>query len=336
MFGAAQARLQAQVFNELATMVRAGVTIGESLSALAQDMEHARVASVLSEMGRAVSAGSSLTEALRHHPGAFSPITISLIEVGETGGLLDRSLAAAAEYHERDFELRHLLTRETFYPIILFAVILFIWPMTHFIITWIQGSFLAALVRLLLELLLMLIYVGLPVGGAVIAYRLYARTEQGRIALDRMILQIPVIGNTVRRLCLARFCRALASLYSAGVLLGRSLRVAAETTGNRALEHELVRGASEVERGGKLSDALAEAPLVPRMLVRMLRTGEDTGDVDSMAHQVADHFEQEAQTAVKQMAVSITPVAVLVAGVIVGIMAISFYTGAFSALINLR
>jgi len=91
-----------------------------------------------------------------------------------------------------------------------------------------------------------------------------------------------------------------------------------------------------VERGGKLSDALAEAPLVPRMLVRMLRTGEDTGDVDSMAHQVADHFEQEAQTAVKQMAVSITPVAVLVAGVIVGIMAISFYTGAFSALINLR
>ncbi len=336
MFGAAQARLKSEVFSELATMVGAGVSIGESLSAVAEDMEHGQMASVLSEMGMQVSSGSSLTDAMRRHPKLFRPVTVSMIEVGEEGGRLENALKSAADYHERDFELRHLLTRETAYPIILFAVIIFIWPVANFIRIWLTDSFFPALLGLLLTLLLMFVFIVIPLGGLVLALRAYSRTEQGRGALERLELKIPIIGNVISKLSLARFCRALASLYSSGVFMGNSLRLAAEACGNRAIETELAAGVAGVEGGGKLSEALEASPLIPRMVVRMLRTGEDTGEVDQMAHRVADHFEEEAQTAIKQMAVSVTPLAVLIAGVIVLLMAISFYTGAYPGLLDLK
>jgi len=334
MFGATQARLKSQVFSELTAMVGAGVSIGESLSAVAEDMEHGRMASVLDEMGMQVSSGSSLADAMRRHPKVFRPVSISMIEVGEEGGRLENALRGAADYHERDFELRHLLTRETFYPIVLFAAIIFIWPMANFVRIWITDSLLPALLGLLVTLLLMIVSIGIPLGALVFALWAYSRTEQGRGTLDRIRLSIPIIGNLIGKLSLARFCRALASLYSSGVLMGSSLRLAAEASGNLAIERELAAGIAKVEGGGKLSEALAESPLIPRMVVRMLRTGEDTGDLDQMAHRVADHFEEEAQTAIKQMAVSITPIAVLIAGAIVLLMALSFYTGAYPRLLG--
>jgi type IV pilus assembly protein PilC len=336
MVGAAQARLRAEVFSELTTMVKAGVTIGQSLTAIGEDLEHARMSAVLTEMGMQVSSGETLTDAMRRHPDLFSPVTVSMVEVGEKGGRLEHALRTAADYHEHDFELRHLLTRETAYPIVLFAIIIFIMPIANFIKTWIAGpGLLAALIGLVLQLIFIAVSVGVPVAAVVLLVKRYSGSEQGALALDGAKLKIPLVGNVIRKLCLARACRALASLYSSGVLMGTSLRLAGEAAGNRAVARELTRNVAKVEGGGKLSEALGESPLIPRMVVRMLSTGEDTGEIDKMAHNVADHFEEEAQTAIKQMAVSITPVAVLIAGVIVAIMAIGFYTGGYVRLLGI-
>lgn len=333
MFGAAQARLRAEVFSQLATMVKAGVAIGESLTAVAADLGHRQMASALAQMGMWCSSGESLTQAMVRHPHLFPPVTVSMIEVGEAGGRLEAALSDAAHYHERDFRLRHLLTRESAYPMVLFSVIILIMPIANFVRTWITDTFLHALLGLLAQLLLMLVLMGIPVGAVALALWHYARTRQGREVIDGLKLKVPFIGNVVRRLSLARFCRALASLYSSGVLMGTSMRLAGEAAGNRVIERELTRNVAKVEAGGKLSEALGASPLIPRMVVRMLSTGEASGEIDRMAHNVADHFEEEAETALTQMAATITPAAVLIAGVIVAIMLVlgytSFYAGLF-------
>lgn len=330
MFGAAQARERAEVFGELTAMVRAGVSIGESLTAVAEDMQPSRMQRALMQVGHEVSGGQSLSATLERHPRVFSPLTIAMVQVGERGGRLEESLHTIAEYFERDFRLRGLLKRELTYPIILALGILFIPLIGLMIVTWVTDSLPAALVVGASTLLIYLVVLGIPATAIYLVVRALRQSRQGREKLDRVKLSVPVIGSVLRKLALARFCRALASLYSSGVLMGTSLRLAGEASGNEVVERELGGGARKVEAGGSLSDALGDSSLMPRTVIRMLKTGERTGDVDSMAHNIADHLEQEAETSIKQMAVSITPVAVVIAGIIVVMMLLSFYSNLYS------
>jgi type IV pilus assembly protein PilC len=330
MFGTAQARERAEVFGELAAMVRAGVSIGESLTAVAEDMQPSRMQRALMQVGHQVSGGQSLSASLERHPQVFSPLTIAMVQVGERGGRLEESLGTIADYFERDFKLRGLLKRELTYPIILVLGILFIPLIGRMIVTWVNDSLPAALAVGASTLLIYLLALGIPGVGIYLIVRALRQSRKGRETIDRMKLNLPLIGSVLRKLALARFCRALASLYSAGVLMGTSLKLAGEASGNEVVDRELGGGARKVEAGGSLSDALGDSSLMPGTVIRMLKTGERTGDVDTMAHNVADHLEQEAETSIKQMAVTITPVAVVIAGIIVAIMLLSFYSNLYS------
>ena len=330
MFGTAQARQRAEVFGELAAMVRAGVSIGESLTTVAGDMRPSRMQRALMKVGHEVSGGQALGESLERHPGAFSDLTIAMVQVGERGGRLEDALRNVADYFERDFELRGLLRRELTYPLILLGAILFIPLVANMIVVWIRDSVAAALVAGAGQLGIYALVFGVPLGAGYLVVRRMRQSRLGREKIDRIKLSIPLIGTVLRKLALARFCRALASLYSAGVLMGTALRLAGQASGNAVVNRELGGGAKTVEGGGSLSDALSGSSLMPGTVLTMLKTGERTGDVDAMAHNVAGHLEQEARTSVKQMAVSITPVVVIIAGIIVLVMALSFYTNLYS------
>jgi len=333
MFGAGRARLQAEVFGELAAMVHAGVNIGEALGAVAEDLHDRRMAAALAQAGREVSRGRRLGESLGRHERVFSPLTVAMVEVGENSGRLEQALRNAQQYHERDFELRHLLTRELAYPIVLFGAILLIPLLGQAILVWVTDTFQAAALLVIRQLLLYAILLGVPAGAIALIWRNMSNSEQGRIRLHGMLLSIPIVGGVLRKLAVARFCRALASLYSSGVLLGTSVRLAGDAACNAKVRHELTRNVAQIDGGGSLSEALEGSPLVPRAVLTMLKTGERTGDIDGMAHNVAEHLEREAETSTKQLAVSLTPVAVLIAGVIVAIMLLSFYTGYAARLI---
>jgi len=330
MFGTAQARERAELFGELAAMVGAGVSIGESLTAVAEDRTPSRLQAAVMRVGHEVSAGESFAASLERHPEVFSPPTVAMVQVGERGGRLQHALRSVAEYFERDFELRSLLARELTYPIILFAAILFIPLIGNVIRIWIAESLPAALIAGAGQLVIYVLTFGVP---GLLLYMLISSARQsaeGRLQLDRITLRLPLVGRVVRRLALARFCRALASLYSAGVLMGTSLRLAGEAAGNEVMGRELGGAARVVEAGGSLSDALEASSLIPSTVLRMLKTGEHAGEVDAMAQNVADHLELEAQTAIKQMAVSLTPLAVVIAGIIVAVMVLSFYANLYS------
>lgn len=330
MFGTAQARERAEVFGELEAMVRAGISVGEALTAVAGDMPASRMQRALMQVGHQVSGGEPLSPSLERHSDIFSPLTVAMVEVGERGGRMEEALGGIAEYFERDFELRSLLKRELTYPLILLLALLFIPLIANMIIAWVNDSLLAALLTGAGQLALYLLVFGGPALLVYLVIKSTRQSRQGREKLDRIKLSIPIIGNVLRKLALARFCRALASLYGSGVLMGTSLRLAGQASGNEVVNRELGGGAKTVESGGSLSDALSGSSLMPGTVLRMLRTGELTGDIDAMAQNVADHLEQEAQTSVKQMAVTITPVAVIIAGIIVAVMVISFYGGLYS------
>lgn len=330
MFGTAQARERAEVFGELAAMVHAGVSVGESLTAVAGDMAPSRMQRALMQVGREVSGGKSLGAMLERHPDVFSPLTMAMVEVGERGGRLEEALRSIADYFERDFALRSLLKRELTYPIILFVAILFIPLLGNMIRLWITESLLTALITGAGQLVIYALVFGLPGLLVYLIIRNLGQSHEGRMKLDRIKLNLPIVGEVFRKLALARFCRALASLYSAGVLMGTSLRLAGQASGNAVVEQELGGGARAVERGGSLSDALSRSSMMPGTVLRMLQTGERTGDVDAMAHNVADHLELEAETTIKQTAVAITPVAVVIAGIIVAMMVLGFYANLYS------
>ena len=330
MFGTAQARERAQVFGELASMVHAGLSIGESLTAVAEDMPASRMQRALLSVGHEVSNGAALGARMERRSDVFSPLTIAMVQVGERGGRIEEALRNIADYFERDFRLRSLLKRELTYPIILLIALLFIPLAARVIVVWISDTVLAAVLTGISQLLTYLLVFGLPVLGAWLVIRSMRRSHEGRLRLDRLKLSIPIIGTLMRKLALARFCRALASLYSAGVMMSTSLRLAGEASGNEVLKSEVADGARSVEGGGSLSDALSGSSLMPGTVLRMLKTGETTGEVDAMAHNVANHLEQEAETSIKQMAVTITPVAVLIVGIIVAVMVIGFYTDLYS------
>lgn len=330
MFGAAQTRVKAELYAALASMANAGLSIGEALTIAGREMGTSPLARAVPRMGHEVSGGRPLAEAMRDRPGLFSPLEVATVEVGEQTGRFERVLRNLADFYERDLKVRHLLTRELAYPIVLFAGILFIPLLADFIRIWLTGTLIAALGALLVRLLVYVLFIGLPAGLAILVVRGMRGSEEGRARLDGVKLNLPLVGGVFRKIALARYCRALASLYSSGVLMGTAMRLAGEAAGNEAVRRDLTAYAGEVEGGGSLSSAFERSSLMPESVRRMLATGELTGDVDAMAEKVAAHLEQEAETSIHQFAVSLTPVAVVIAGIIVAVMVISFYADLYS------
>ncbi len=330
MFGVAEARERAEVFRELTAMVHAGVSIGESLTTVAAGMRPSRLRGGLLRAGYDASGGHEITESFEQHPHVFSALELAMLGVGERAGRLEMSLRAIADYHERDFELRSTLQRELTYPIILLCALILIPLGGRAAIAWITDGVGAAVTIAASTLLGYAIFLGIP---AIVVYLIIRNARQssaGRLWLDQLKLSVPLIGPVARKVALARFCRALAALYSAGVLMGSSLRLAGEASANEVIARKIEGVARAVDTGGSLSEALRKSALMPGTVLQMLTTGERTGDVDAMAEHVARHLETEAQTAISAMAVSITPIAVVIAGIIVAIMVISFYGGLYS------
>lgn len=330
MFGAARAKQRSEIFGALAAMVQAGVGIAAAIAAIAEDTRDPPLRLALQQMTRETGRGRTLSAAMAAHPRVFAPLTLAMIEVGERGGRLEAALRGLAEYYEREHELRHLLTRELTYPIILFGAIILIPLIGNVLRVWVTDGLAAALGAGVAQLLGYAIFLGIPAAAVTFVVRRMAASAQGRVRLHRLLLGIPVVGPALRKLALARFCRALASLYASGVLLGAAVRLSADATGNDYLRERLSAAAGHIDTGGSLADALERSGVLPATVLSMIRTGERTGDLDILAHNVAAHLELEARTAISQLAVALTPAAIIIAGVIVGIMVISFYAGLYA------
>jgi type IV pilus assembly protein PilC len=173
-----------------------------------------------------------------------------------------------------------------------------------------------------------LIVVG--VVGGVIGLKVWYGTEQGRLAIDTVVLKLPIIGLLMRKIAVARFTRTLGTLIASGVPILEGLDITARTAGNAVVERALQKVRKSLEEGKSLTEPLKESEVFPGMVTQMISVGEQTGAMDAMLQKIADFYEEEVDAAVKDLLTALEPIMIVFLGVVVGGVVISMYMPLFS------
>jgi type IV pilus assembly protein PilC len=326
---------------QLSTMVGAGLPLVRSLRSIGRDQEDRRLTTILNQVADDVQKGDTLATALARHPEAFDEVFVSLVNTGEISGTLDQILDQTATYLERAEELRLKVEAALRYPtfVLTFSMLVLVgmllWVVPRF--TDIYARFKVPLPWPTLVLLTVshtitqnLLVTFLVVAVAVVAGWNAARTEAGRMWIDRAKFALPVFGPLIRMYAITKFARTLGMLTSSGTQILYALKVLKPVPGNKVLEQGIEQVRSRVEQGSSLSRAMTETGVFPEMLVQMTTTGEETGQLDNMLKRTADFYEQRVSAAVQGLSSLVEPIAIVILGAIVGIMLIALYLPIFS------
>ncbi|MFQ6132599.1 MAG: type II secretion system F family protein [Armatimonadota bacterium] len=319
----------AVAYRELATMINSGMTIVRSLDVLEQNTRNPRLRQALRRMQRGVQTGRPLSEQMMEHPAIFSEIAVALMQAGEKSGRLDDMLKQLAEYTEYQLEVEALIRRETLYPKIVAAVIVLVLIFLPLVNQIVHGG--PWLWTAIAELML----VGVLVAGLMLLPRIVLSSEYARATWDSIKLSLPIFGPIASRLALSRFSRALAALYEAGISPASALAPAGRASGNRAIAAAMHRVVPMLQGGRPLTEALAYTGMMSRTVMEMVRTGEESGELGSLLEKVAEYHEDEAKTGIHRVAVSILPIFLLIAGLIVLAIAVNFYVGMAGSILGM-
>jgi len=335
LFGGAPLKDLALFFRQLATMLSAGVPIFQALDTLGNQRRHPRLRRAILDIRDSVLAGERISDAFDRHPALFSPIIRAMIRVGESGGVLEQSLRQIADYLENDLELRRLLSRVTFYPKLVLVLVIPILMAPSLLLRLLGHSGGSALTDALASFatnVLLTLFVTLAVLW--VAFRLALRSQTFRWLWGLITVSIPWLGFTIRQLALARFGRALSALYNTGLPLSQAIRIAADACGNEYLASQLKPASSKIEAGISITQSLREARVLPQMVLDMVATGENTGELGFMMEKVAEYYEEEGKVRSHQAGHIFGVVVYLMVALFVLIILITFYTGYFSSLLS--
>jgi type IV pilus assembly protein PilC len=339
--GGVDERTLAVFTRQFSVMIDAGLPLVQCLQILGEQQDHKAFQRILLQVREDVESGASLAAALRKHPQAFSDLYGNMVAAGEAGGILDNILQRLAQYIEKAAKLKAQVKSAMIYPaavigIAVAVVYVILWKVIPTFATLFEslGAELPLPTRIVVALsnfvgrFWWLIFIVLI--ASVIAIRRYYATEQGRLVIDRILLKSPILGNVLRKIAVARFCRTLGTLLSAGVPLLESLEITARTSGNAVIERAILEVRKQVEEGKNLADPLRATEQFPPMVVQMIGVGEATGAMDTMLSKIAEFYEDEVDTAVAGMMKLIEPVLIAFLGVVIGGIVIAMYLPMFS------
>jgi type IV pilus assembly protein PilC len=319
---------------QFAAMINAGMNLMKCLDILRGQTRDPRFARIITQIQADVQEGQTLSGAMARYPGAFSNLYVSMIRAAEAGGVLDQVLNRLAAYLEKDMETRTKVKSAMIYPsIVLGFSILMTGILVFFILPKFGTIFKELDVELPITTKLLLNgsayavkYFYVPIAlivGTVLGYKAYARTPAGRLQIDSLKLQVPLFGELIRKLSIARFARTLSTLMRSGVKTQIGLEIVASTSGNAVIERTVMLAKDHVMKGDRLSTPLGEGGVFPDMVVQMIAVGEETGKVDEMLLKVADFYETEVDATIKALTSIIEPILIVVLGVLVGFVAVS-------------
>lgn len=307
-------------YRQLATAVRAGIPIHRALISVAENTGKPRLRRMVQTVVNDLMQGKPLAQAMRKQPHVFDELQIALIQAGEESGLLDNMLERLADYLERDYKLRLKIRAGTFYPKVLLVAGIFI-PKIPILVVG------GGLIPYLRETVGWAGPILLAVLAIVALVRIALQVEPLREAYDSLKLMFPGIGGLVRQLAMARFSRAMAALFSAGVPLQRAIAISALAADNYSLTKRLRSAVTAVEHGQSLSSAFQQTGVMPPLVLDMLRTGESTGSVDAMMDKVAEYYEQETDVKSHQAVIALSVGVYLLIALWIASMIIGFWQG---------
>jgi type IV pilus assembly protein PilC len=331
---------------QFSVMIDAGLPLVQCLDILGGQEEDVNFAAVILQTRTDVEAGASLADGMRKHPRTFDPLFTNMIAAGEAGGILDTILKRLATYIEKDVKLRGQVKSAMIYPVAVIIIAglvvgVILWKV---IPTFAQlfsglGADLPLPTRVVIALSNNLVrffpFILVGAGAAVYGFKTYYGTENGRRMIDAISLKAPVLGNIMRKIAVARFCRTLSTLLSSGVPILDGLDITARTAGNAVVEEAIQKTRTSIERGETVSGPLRETNVFPSMVVQMINVGETTGALDAMLAKIADFYEEEVDTAVAGLLTLMEPIMIAVLGGVVGGIVIAMYMPIFDLISKL-
>ncbi len=327
---------------QFSVMINAGVAIVRCLGVLADQAAKPKMKKALLAISAEVQQGITLSEAMGKHPECFDDLYVSMVEAGETGGVLDEVLNRLSKLLEDMARLQNQIKSAMAYPVTvgILAVLVF-FGMTIFLIPIFGkifedlGAQLPALTRFMLFLSgvmrspMILVPIGVSM-GTVFAIKQYYKTEAGRLQIDALMLKLPLFGDLNEKSAVARFCRVFGTLTRSGVSIMQALDIVCNTVGNKVIANAIAGAKEEIQQGGMMSLALQKANVFPALAIQMMSIGEETGELDAMMMKVADFYEDEVEQAVKALTSIIEPLMMVGIAVMVAVILLSMYLPMFS------
>lgn len=326
---------------QLATMMKSGVPLLTSFDIVAKGHSNPSVTKLLMDIKADIETGSSLTQAFRKHPNQFDALYCNLVQAGEQAGILDTLLARLATYKEKILSVKKKIKSAMFYPtsiivaafVITAVIMIFVIPAFKELFSSFGADLPAPtlLVMAISDFFVSYWYLifGSIFGGIYAFLKAWKRSEAVQIAMDRILLKLPVIGEIIRKATLARWARTLATMFAAGVPLVDSLDSVGGASGNYVYRIATKRIQSDVSTGTSLTIAMQSTVIFPNMMLQMVSIGEESGSLDSMLSKVADYYEEEVDNAVEAMSSLMEPVIMVVLGVLIGGLVIAMYLPIF-------
>src|SRR5499433_3448126 len=342
-FGAGVDSKELAVFTrQFSVMIDAGLPLVQCLEILAGQQENKTFQKVLTATRGSVEGGATLSAAMRPYDKVFDALYVNLVEAGETGGILDTILQRLSSYIEKNVKLQRAVKSALVYPVGVLSVaaiviILLLWKVVPIFATLFAGlgvslplptRIVMGLSNLIGSWFGFMFLAGFV--GVIFALRAWYGTPGGKLAMDAIILKLPVLGILMRKIAVARFTRTLGTLISSGVPILEGLDITARTARNAVIERALNKVRKSLEEGKSLTEPLKDSQVFPGMVTQMIAVGEQTGAMDAMLQKIADFYEEEVDAAVKDLLTALEPIMIVFLGLVVGGVVISMYLPLFS------
>ncbi len=333
---------------QFASMVEAGVAMLRALNVLTEQTQNIRLRKALAQVKSEIEQGSTLSDALEKHTQIFDRLYISMVRAGEAGGVLDKVLNRLAIFMEERSRLTQQVKAAMTYPVVVMVIgVGVFYAMLTLVLPTFQGLFnslgseLPAYTKLLItisDFLRSWYMLGIIVliAGSIWALKNWYQTKDGKFTIDLALLNVPVMGDILKKVAVARFTRTFGTLTRSGVPIVTALEVVKESSGNAVLARAVEAVQTKVQEGGTISGPMGESKIFPQMVTQMVAIGEETGELENMLEKVADFYDVEVSTAVEGLTSLMEPLMIVTLGGLVGAIVIGMYLPIFTIISKIQ
>ena len=326
---------------QLATMIDSGVPLPQALDILHEQVSRPYFKRIIANIKENVEAGESLSNSLAKHPKVFTPLYIYMVRAGEASGALNDILDRLSSYLENTNSLVTKVRSAMIYPIVVISIaflitgglMVFVVPKFKDMFNSLGGQ-LPAMTRGLIAVSdfmkssWWIIIAGIIV--LILVIRQVASTDKGKYMLDNFLLKVPVIGDLMRKLAVAKFSRTFATLMKSGVPILDAMEIVAKVSGNKVVEASLLGAKETIKEGQSIATPLEKSKIFPPMVYRMISVGEQTGELEKMLTKIADFYDEQVQAAIDALTSLMEPFILLFMGGMIGSIVISLFLPIFN------
>lgn len=326
---------------QLATMMKAGVPLLQAFDIVARGAANPRLTKLLTDIRADVETGTSLSAAFRKHPMHFDSLYCNLVEAGEAGGILEALLDRLAIYQEKTMALKSKIKSALMYPI---AVVVVAFVVLTVIMIWVIPAFKEVFTSFGADLPAPTLFVmaisaffvnywylifGFLFGGLYFFFQAWKRSEKMQMAMDRLLLRLPVFGDLINKSVIARWTRTLSTMFAAGVPLVEALDSVGGASGNAVYAKATEQIQRDVSTGSALTTSMTATGVFPSMVLQMSAIGEESGSLDHMLAKAAEFYEEEVDDMVKGLSSLMEPFIIVILGTLIGGIVVSMYLPIF-------